>query len=102
WPNLLSGCFRRRIPVVVINARISDRSWPRYRRLRSLWRPILSKLSRVLAQSQTDAERLRAIGCEPLRVSVAGNLKFDVRAATDSDATQILRAKGDGLKFVVA
>ena len=102
WPNLLSGCFRRRIPVVVINARISDRSWPRYRRLRSLWRPILSKLSRVLAQSQTDAERLRAIGCEPQRVSVAGNLKFDVRAATDSDATQILRAKGDGLKFVVA
>jgi 3-deoxy-D-manno-octulosonic-acid transferase len=39
WPNLLSGCFRRRIPVAVVNARVSDRSWPRYRRLRWLWRP---------------------------------------------------------------
>ncbi len=64
WPNLLSGCFRREIPVAVVNARISDRSWPRYRRLRRLWRPMLARLSRVLAQSQTDAERLLAIGCE--------------------------------------
>ncbi len=37
WPNLLSGCFRRQIPVAVVNARISDRSWPRYRMLRRLW-----------------------------------------------------------------
>ena len=39
WPNLLSGCFRRAIPVAVVNARISDRSWPRYRLLRRLWKP---------------------------------------------------------------
>ena len=58
WPNLLNGCFRRQIPVAVVNARISDRSWPRYRRLRGLWRPILGGISRVLAQSETDAERL--------------------------------------------
>ena len=44
WPNLLSGCFRREIPVAVVNARISDRSWPRYRRLRALWQPFLSRL----------------------------------------------------------
>jgi 3-deoxy-D-manno-octulosonic-acid transferase len=87
WPNLLSGCFRRGIPVAVVNARISDRSWPRYRRLRWLWRPFLERLSRVLAQSETDAERLKAIGCRPERVSVAGNLKFDVRAAEEAEAT---------------
>ncbi len=81
WPNLLSSCFRRKIPVAVVNARISDRSWPRYRRLSWLWKPFLRPLSRVLAQSQTDADRLQAIGCRPERVSVAGNLKFDVRAA---------------------
>ncbi len=63
WPNILNGCFRRKIPVAVVNARISDRSWPRYRRLQSLWRPILSRLSTVLAQSEIDAERLRAVGC---------------------------------------
>jgi 3-deoxy-D-manno-octulosonic-acid transferase len=102
WPNLLTGCFRRRIPVAVVNARISDRSWPRYRRLRWLWRPILSRLDRVLAQSETDAERLKAIGCASERVTVAGNLKFDVRAAWESDATRQLKKLTTGLRFVVA
>jgi 3-deoxy-D-manno-octulosonic-acid transferase len=102
WPNLLNGCFRRGIPVAVVNARISDRSWPRYRRLRSLWRPFLSRLSAVLAQSETDAERLIAIGCLPKRVSVAGNLKFDVRAASEAEATMQLKALGHGLRFIVA
>jgi 3-deoxy-D-manno-octulosonic-acid transferase len=102
WPNMLGGCFRRGIPVAVVNARISDRSWPRYRKLRSLWQPFLSRLSAVLAQSETDAERLRAIGCSPERVSVAGNLKFDVRAPSEAEATTQLKALSQGLRFVVA
>jgi 3-deoxy-D-manno-octulosonic-acid transferase len=101
WPNLLSGCFRRAIPVAVVNARISDRSWPRYKALRNLWQPFLSRLSRVLAQSQTDAERLIAIGCLPERVSVAGNLKFDVRAAEEAEATRLLKTVAAGLRLVV-
>ena len=92
WPNLLSGCFRRGIPVAVVNARISDRSWPRYQLLRGLWKPFLSRLSGVLAQSQTDAERLNALGCRPQTVSVAGNLKFDVRAAEQAEATRLLKS----------
>lgn len=102
WPNLLDGCFRRGIPVAVVNARISDRSWPRYRRLRGLWKPFLSRLSRVLAQSETDAARLQAIGCRAERVAAAGNLKFDVRAAEESEATRLLRALAPGLRLVVA
>ena len=102
WPNLLNCCFRRKIPVAVVNARISDRSWPRYRRLRRLWRPFLSPLSSVLAQSQTDAERLKAIGCLPERVTVAGNLKFDVRAVSEAEATRLLKAFTHGLRLIVA
>lgn len=102
WPNLLTGAFRRNIPVAVVNARISDRSWPRYRRLRRLWRPYLSRLDRVLAQSPTDAQRLIGIGCLPARVSVSGNLKFDVRAAAEAEATRELRRRATGLRFVVA
>ena len=102
WPNLLSGCFRRGIPVAVVNARISDRSWPRYRRLKGLWQIFLSRIALVLAQSATDAERLKAIGCAPERVSVAGNLKFDVRAAKEADATRFLRALAPDLRLVVA
>ena len=102
WPNLLSSCFSREIPIAVVNARISDRSWPRYRRLRRLWRPFLSRLSRVLAQSQIDAERLKAIGCPAERVSVAGNLKFDVQAAEEAEATRLLRTLTADLRLVVA
>jgi 3-deoxy-D-manno-octulosonic-acid transferase len=102
WPNLIQGCFHRGIPMVVVNARISNRSWPRYRRLKTLWKPILGKLNRVLAQGEIDAERLRALGCPTGRVSVAGNLKFDVRIAHDSEITRILRVESSGLRFLVA
>ena len=102
WPNLLNGCFRRQIPVAVVNARISDHSWPRYRMLRRLWEPLLAQVSRVLAQSETDAERLKAIGCRPDRVTVSGNLKFDVRAVQEAGATKLLRSWAHGLRFVVA
>jgi 3-deoxy-D-manno-octulosonic-acid transferase len=100
WPNLLNGCFRRGIPVVVVNARISDRSWPRYEMLKRLWAPILSRLSGVLAQTQIDAQRLRALGCREEAVSVAGNLKFDVRASHEAEVTRRLRDAR--LRFVVA
>ena len=102
WPNLLNGCYRRKIPVAVVNARISDRSWPRYRRLRWLWRPFLEPLSRVLAQSRTDADRRNAIGCRPQAVTVAGNLKFDVRAADEAEATRLLKSLAANLRLVVA
>lgn len=102
WPNLLSACFRRQIPVVVVNARISDRSWPRYQLLRRLWMPFLSKLTAVLAQTGIDADRLHTLGCSPGRISVSGNLKFDVRATQEASATAILRSLGNRHRFVVA
>jgi 3-deoxy-D-manno-octulosonic-acid transferase len=102
WPNLLNGCFRRNIPVAVVNARISDRSWPRYRMLQRLWRPILGRISRVLAQTETDAARLRAIGFRPDAVTVAGNLKFDVRVTEEAEATRILKAWAPPPRFLVA
>jgi 3-deoxy-D-manno-octulosonic-acid transferase len=102
WPNLLRGCDRRQIPVVVVNARISDRSWPRYHALRNLWRPFLSRIRRALAQTETDANRLRTIGLVPEHVSVGGNLKFDVRVAEEAEATRLLRALGPDLRFLVA
>ena len=102
WPNLLNGCFRRGIPVVVVNARISDRSWPRYLRLRKLWRPWLRRLTAVLAQSEVDAERLQALGCASERLMVSGNLKFDVRAGEEAAATRLLKELAGELRLVVA
>lgn len=100
WPNLLSGCYRRGIPVTVVNARISDRSWPRYLRLRPVFKAILARMTRVLAQSAVDAERLSALGCQG--VSVAGNLKFDVRVPEESAATRNLKELAPTSRIVVA
>jgi 3-deoxy-D-manno-octulosonic-acid transferase len=93
WPNLLTACRRSAIPVAVVNGRISDRSLPRYLRLRFLWRQILAGLSIVLAQSEEDAKRMKAIGAPSGRVSFGGNLKFDVRSAEPAAITTALREK---------
>ena len=93
WPNLLTACRQNAIPVAVVNGRISDRSLPRYLRLRRQWKGILSGISIVLAQSQEDVKRLKAIGAPAGRVSFAGNLKFDVRSAEPAPITTTLREK---------
>jgi len=93
WPNLLTACRRAAIPVAVVNGRISDRSLPRYLRLRSLWTRILAGVSIVLAQSEEDAKRMKAIGAPAGRVSFGGNLKFDVRSAEPAAITTELREK---------
>ncbi|HEY4049535.1 MAG TPA: 3-deoxy-D-manno-octulosonic acid transferase [Acidobacteriaceae bacterium] len=93
WPNLLTECRKAGIPVAVVNGRISDRSYPRYVRLRRLWKRILTGISIALAQSEQDLDRLKAIGVPEDRVLFGGNLKFDVRTVQASVITKALRAK---------
>lgn len=76
WPNLVGGCAANGVPLVLANARMSEKSARGYRRWSSLARPAFAGLSAVCAQSAADAERLRALGAR--RVEVSGNLKFDV------------------------
>ena len=93
WPNLLRECGRAGVPVAVVNARVSDRSFPRYLRLRRLWRPLLERVAVFLAQGEETAERLRAIGVNAERVRVVGNLKYDVRAVSEGEMAERLRAR---------
>jgi 3-deoxy-D-manno-octulosonic-acid transferase len=103
WPNVLAECAAQRVPVVVVNARVSDRSLPRYMRLRRLWRPFLQDLTLVLAQSAEDARRFIAIGVPGERVRVGGNLKFDARAPRAAGVVEQLRAQlPHGAKVLVA
>jgi 3-deoxy-D-manno-octulosonic-acid transferase len=76
WPNLVHGCAANGVPLVLANARMSDKSARGYRRWARLARPAFASLAAVCAQSPADAERLRALGAG--RVQVSGNLKFDV------------------------
>ncbi len=100
WPRMLHECARQDIPVAVVNARVSDRSWPRYRRLRALWRPLLGTLALVQAQTGVDAQRLRHLGAP--RVEVGGNLKYDVPPAPATPLLEALRgALPSGVPLVV-
>ena len=74
--------------MAVVNARISDRSFPRYMRLRRLWRPFLERISLFLAQSEETAERLVRIGVPAERVRIAGNLKYDVQSREAGEMTK--------------
>ena len=80
WPNFLRLAHASGARIAVVNARISDRSWPSYRRFRGLLRRLLANVDLFLAQTQEDAARLRDIGAAPEHVRVTGNLKFDVPA----------------------
>lgn len=83
WPNLLRACARRRIPAVLVNARLSERSLRRYLRLRPLVAAMLRDLTGVAAQAEADAERFRTLGMPPGRTRVTGSLKFDVGLPED-------------------
>jgi 3-deoxy-D-manno-octulosonic-acid transferase len=80
WPNFIQLAVDSGARVAVVNARISDRSWPSYRRFRVLLRRLLIHVDLFLAQTPEDAARLRDIGAEAERVHVGGNLKFDIPA----------------------
>ena len=78
WPNLYRGCGVRKIPLILVSARISPRSIPGYRRLLPLIRETLSHGIIIAAQSQADADRFLELGASPVRTTVTGNIKFDV------------------------
>ena len=78
WPNFLRACRGRGIRVVMINGRISDRSFARYRVVRRWLRRVFEDYTVIGMQSERDRARIEAIGADPHKVSVFGNLKYDV------------------------
>ena len=77
WPNLLRECRARGIKTVVVNGRISARSYPRYRLVRPLFRRVLADIDRFCMQGDESARRIIDLGADPARVTVTGSLKFD-------------------------
>jgi len=78
WPNLIRACHRRGVPLFLVNARVSDRSAPGYRRLRFWFGPVLRMFTAIMAQSEADKRRLVDAGGDPARIEVTGSFKFDV------------------------
>lgn len=83
WPNLLAGAYAKNIPVCLVNARLSAKSAAGYQRIQSLSREVLSHLTVIAAHGAVDAERFIALGANPERVVVTGNIKFDLELPAD-------------------
>jgi 3-deoxy-D-manno-octulosonic-acid transferase len=104
WPNFLHQAHASGARIAVVNARISDRSLPRYRRFRWALLKMLAHVDLFLAQTPEDSQRLRGIGAEAGRVHVTGNLKFDVNLPSPPPIVESLRrslaAEGAGPALV--
>jgi 3-deoxy-D-manno-octulosonic-acid transferase len=98
WPNFLRECRKRRIPVVMVNGRISDRSFPRYRVVRRWLKRVLDDFTLLGMQTETDRERIESIGADTRKVTVLGNLKYDaleIEKALAPDLSDILTSRPD-------
>lgn len=96
WPNFISAASKAAIPLVIVNGRISDRSFKGYMRGRFFLRRLLRGIDLYSMQSELDARRIRAIGAPAERVKVAGNMKFDcgIRPAGDEERREVASSIG--------
>ncbi|MCX4026092.1 lipid IV(A) 3-deoxy-D-manno-octulosonic acid transferase [Endozoicomonas sp. SM1973] len=92
WPNLVHGCANKNIPVVVANARLSERSAKGYGRFKKLVQPMLTEITQLAAQDQATADRFLSLGLSQDQLKVTGSIKFDI------DADPAEQQKGDVLR----
>jgi 3-deoxy-D-manno-octulosonic-acid transferase len=89
WPNFIWQAKKRGIPLFLANARLSDRSYPRYKRYGFLFRQLFASFDGVGAQNEREAERLRMVGCRPETIHITGNLKFDAAIPNEQQAIDV-------------
>ena len=94
WPNLVRVMQRARVPVVLVNARLSPRSERRYRKFRWLVAPVFGMLDKVLVQEPEDVARWEAIGARPGTVQVTGSIKFDLLGQAASSPERVAEFRG--------
>jgi 3-deoxy-D-manno-octulosonic-acid transferase len=94
WPGFLRECRERNVAVALVNGRLSEKSFRRYRLIRGFIKRVVDCLDAALMQAEADARRIRALGLEEARVKVSGNVKFDLAASTEENVkTENLRER---------
>ena len=89
WPNLYAKCYQQQIPVVMVNARLSDKSTQSYLKIKGLVGETLSKVNVIAVRSKSDAERFSQLGAKPNQIQEIGNIKYDISI----DQGQVVKAK---------
>lgn len=83
WPNLIAQCAQHKIPVCLVNARLSEKSARGYQRVAPITKEMLSKINLIAAHGEPDAKRFIELGASPDKVVVTGNIKFDLEISPD-------------------
>lgn len=83
WPNLISQCYKQKIPLIIANARLSERSAARYGKLGKAVKQLFSKISMVAAQNQHDGERFVSLGLPTDHLAITGSIKFDINLSNE-------------------
>ena len=83
WPNFLEACYLRGVPVLLVNGRVSHRSFRRCQLVKPLTRRVLTRIALFCMQGEGDASRILALGADPERVVVTGNIKYDDEETND-------------------
>ncbi len=96
WPNFIRALKKRGVPIYLVNARISDRSAPRYKALRWFFGEVFRCFTKIYAQSDLDARRLTDAGADPASVSVTGSFKFDVAHRNEAKERELRDWIGEG------
>lgn len=104
WPNLIDQATRQNIPLILLNARISDKAFPSYCKVRFFLKEILPQFTSIFAQSEIDAQRFIDLGASSQQVSVMGNMKFDlqVRIANPELFSGLRQTWGDSRPVLIA
>ncbi|MCA8921215.1 MAG: 3-deoxy-D-manno-octulosonic acid transferase [Planctomycetes bacterium] len=101
WPNFLSEAYRRKIPVALVNGRISERSFSRYRYVRGWLFDPLGKVGRFCVQTERYADRFRQLGLPADQIYVTGSMKYDQLQLSQADGAEIRREIGIGASETV-
>ena len=99
WPNILTECKRRDIPVVLVNARLSDKSFRNYHILKFYFKNIVNLFSEVLTQSKTDTQKFNKLGVEDKKIKTLGNIKFTTLATSSNGRNIEIEDNNSGEKF---
>lgn len=101
WPNLIHACWKRDIPLVVVNARMTDRSARRYAKFPVLFEPMLNKITHVCAQGERDYANYRFLGMPESKLTLTNNIKFDQASSITATKEDFLELESSGRKILV-
>lgn len=101
WPNLIYCAKKNKIPLVLLNGRISNRAYPKYQHARFMFKSILNQLTQILVQSKEDQHRFISLGAPSNKVCIGGNIKYDVQPIVAQEPLRQLFMNACGSRIIL-